>query len=132
MVRKTLIFVLALLALLSAMPISASAYQVYNQGNISTTYITYFEDIVYKGLDVSDLKNTYFDDFLKEITGPNGIITVNGNLKKISKKEIFERWEKIEIKYCTTNIRGGCTFPAEKGPPLCVLLHTMCENKVEV
>lgn len=43
--------------------------------------------------------NIYFDDFLKELTGPNGIITINGNLKKISKKEIFERWERIEIKY---------------------------------
>ena len=43
--------------------------------------------------------NVYFDDFLKEITGPNGIITINGNLKRISKKEIFERWERIETKY---------------------------------
>lgn len=55
MVRKTIIFLLVTLALLSALPISASAstYSVYTQGNISTTYLSYFEDVVNK-LGITD------------------------------------------------------------------------------
>lgn len=48
MVWKRLISVLLALAVISAVPITASAASVYQEGNISTTYVTYFEDILGK------------------------------------------------------------------------------------
>ncbi len=45
MVWKRLILFVLMLAVLSALPISASAYSVYQEGNISTTYLTYFKDM---------------------------------------------------------------------------------------
>lgn len=48
MVWKRLISILLALAVISAVPITASAAEVYTEGNISTTYVTYFQDILGK------------------------------------------------------------------------------------
>lgn len=45
MVWKRIVVFCLVLAVLSPLAISASAYSVYNEGNISTTYLAYFEDI---------------------------------------------------------------------------------------
>lgn len=57
MVWKRLIIIVAVLAILSSMTINASAADVYTEGNISTTYVTYFQDILGK---VSPLKDYVF------------------------------------------------------------------------
>lgn len=54
MVRKRLICLLFALALILAVPIQASAAEVYKEGNISTTYVTYFEDILGKVSPLDD------------------------------------------------------------------------------
>ena len=54
MVRKRLICLLFALALILAVPIQASAAEVYKEGNISTTYVTYFEDILGKVSPLND------------------------------------------------------------------------------
>lgn len=46
MVWQRLILILLVMALTMAMPCSAMAATVYEDGNISTSYITYFHDIV--------------------------------------------------------------------------------------
>lgn len=47
MVWKRLKFIICLFVIIAtAMPQKAFAYSVYTEGNMSTTYITYFEDIV--------------------------------------------------------------------------------------
>lgn len=46
MVRQRLILILVIMALAMAMPCNAMAATVYEDGNISTSYITYFRDIV--------------------------------------------------------------------------------------
>lgn len=53
MVWKRIVVFCLVLAVLSPLAISASAYSVYNEGNISTTYLAYFEDIISK-IDVDD------------------------------------------------------------------------------
>lgn len=72
MVWKRLIVILAALAILSAVPITASAAEVYTEGNISTTYVTYFQDILSK---VSPL-----DDYVFFRSGQNEYTMVVGNL----------------------------------------------------
>lgn len=54
MVRKRLVCLLFALALVLAVPIQASAAEVYKEGNISTTYVTYFEDILGKVSPLDD------------------------------------------------------------------------------
>lgn len=42
----------------------------------------------------------YLVDFIEELTGPNGIITKNGNLRSgKSKQEIFFKWESLQKEY---------------------------------
>lgn len=48
MVWKRLIVVVVALAIISTVSINASAAEVYNEGNISTTYVTYFRDMLSK------------------------------------------------------------------------------------
>lgn len=72
MVWKRLICLLGSLAVILAVPITASAAEVYDQGNISTTYVTYFEDILSK---VSPL-----DDYVFFRSGQNEYTMFTGNL----------------------------------------------------
>ena len=74
MVRKSKIicgFVLAL-ALLLAVPVSASAYQVYTEGNISSTYTGYFRDII--------ASTSPFDDYVYWRSGQYEYSMVVGQL----------------------------------------------------
>lgn len=48
MVRKGLIVIVCVLAVIMALPFTASADEAYTEGNISTTYVTYFRDILSK------------------------------------------------------------------------------------
>lgn len=72
MVRKRLICVLFALAVILAVPIHASAADVYTEGNLSPTYIAYFEDILGK---VSPL-----DDYVFFRSGANDYTMVVGDL----------------------------------------------------
>lgn len=72
MVWKRLICLLGSLAVILAVPITASAAEVYTEGNISTTYVTYFQDILSK---VSPL-----DDYVFFRSGQNEYTMFTGNL----------------------------------------------------
>lgn len=75
MVRKGLIFVM-ILALISALPICARAYSVYTEGNISTTYLSYFEDLTSKiGLN---------DDYVFFRSGQNEYTMAVGDLDLVN------------------------------------------------
>lgn len=74
MVRKSKIIcglVLAL-ALILAVPVSASAYEVYTEGNISSTYTAYFRDIVASA--------SSFDDYIYWRSGQYEYSLVVGDL----------------------------------------------------
>lgn len=74
MVRRAVILFVSvmMLALLLAMPVSASAYSAYNEGNISTTYITIYRDI--------SVKVSPFDDYVFSRTGQYEYIMAVGDL----------------------------------------------------
>lgn len=80
MVRKSLIKVLlvCVLAVTMVQPFTASAYSIYTDGNISTTYVTYFRDISNKIPSGSDY--VFFR------AGQNEYVMVVGNLKLSSGK----------------------------------------------
>lgn len=86
MVRKKLIFLALLLAVLLAVPTTASAASVYPDGNISTTYLTYFEDIA-SGLSPFDdyvfcrTGQYSYQMFVGDLTEINGNFSADGEVK---------------------------------------------------
>ena len=72
MVRKTITVILLVLVAVSAMCGTAQAYSIY-EGTISSTYTTYFKDIL--------SRQTIFTDYVCFRSGQNQYVMVVGDLE---------------------------------------------------
>jgi hypothetical protein len=89
MVRKRLIAILLALAVISAVPITASAAEVYTEGNISTTYVTYFEDILGKLSPLDDY--VFFRSAQNEYTMLVGkLVYENGTIYSNERCKVYQ------------------------------------------
>lgn len=78
MVWKRLICFVSALAVILALPITASAATVYTEGNISTTYVTYFQDILSKVSPLDDY--VFFRSGQSEYTMVTGDLSYNNGI----------------------------------------------------
>ncbi len=89
MVWKRLIFTLFALAVILAVPITASAEEPYTEGNISTTYVTYFQDILAKSSITDDYvffrSGQYeYKMYVGDITFENGIFSSDSSCRSFT------------------------------------------------